>query len=303
MNILFGKRKSAKELPKPTQALNSAFAQEVLYLEEQVNMNCTLPVVTRLIELYTKAIELYEAEKNLKHIHYQERMQSLLSRTNVIQLFKQNSGHAPQRKLSINTSPIAQNNIISKAETPKAITLASPKAVAFKAKLQTIPELQVERNCEQVIKEHTQESSNVCRKIQDNLKNQSESLSQRLMFRKQATTPRYGKSCFVFEEHSQSDISAGEAKSNPVEEFENELEAIMEKYVEEKTKIKTLIREKYQEYFDETKTIKGEVREKLIQELTKNMNIEIFESLADIDKQRNDEIATARKKLHQKSLF
>jgi hypothetical protein len=221
----------------------------------------------------------------------------------VIQLFKQNSGHAPQRKLSINTSPIAQNNIISKAETPKAITLASPKAVAFKAKLQTIPELQVERNCEQVIKEHTQESSNVCRKIQDNLKNQSESLSQRLMFRKQATTPRYGKSCFVFEEHSQSDISAGEAKSNPVEEFENELEAIMEKYVEEKTKIKTLIREKYQEYFDETKTIKGEVREKLIQELTKNMNIEIFESLADIDKQRNDEIATARKKLHQKPLF
>ncbi|OMJ83051.1 hypothetical protein SteCoe_16082 [Stentor coeruleus] len=303
MNILFGKRKSAKELPKRTQTLNSAFAQEVLYLEEQVNMNCTLPVVTRLIELYTKAIEIYEAEKNLKHIHYQERMQSLLSRTNVIQLFKQNSGHVPQRKLSINTSPICQNDLIPKAETPKAMTLVSPKAVAFKAKLQTIPELQVERNCEQVIKEHTQESSNISRKIQDNLKNQSESLRQRLMFRKQATTPRYGKSCFVFEEHSQSDISAGEAKSNPVEEFENELEAIMEKYVEEKTKIKNLIKEKYQEYFDETKTIKGEVREKLIQELTKNMNIEIFETLSEIDKLRNEEIATARKKLHQNPLF
>lgn len=301
MNILFGKRKSAKELPKPTQTLASAFAQEVLYLEEQLNLNCTLPLVTRLIELYTKAIETYEAEKNLKHIHYQERMQNLLSRTNVIQLFKKNSEPISKPKLSVLSSPTESNAVSPKSHTPK--TEPSPKSIAFKAKLQTIPELRVERNCDQLIKEHTQENCNIIKKIQDNLKNQSESLNQRLMFRKQATTPKYGKSCFIFEEPSQFDTSAGDLVSSPIDDFEKELEDIMEKYVEQKTKTKIQIREKYQEHINETKSIKGEVRDKLFQVLTKNMDKEILETLADIDKQRNDEIATARKRFHQNSLF
>ncbi|OMJ90743.1 hypothetical protein SteCoe_6820 [Stentor coeruleus] len=303
MNILFGKRKLAKELPKPTQTLTSAFAQEVLYLEEQLNLNCTLPIVTRLIALYTKAIEIYEAEKNLKHIHYQERMQNLLSRTNVILLFKKSPEPAIKSKLSVLSSSETSSIVSPKSETPKAGPLTSPKSIAFKAKLQTIPELRVERNCDQLIKEHTQENCNIIKKIQENLKNQSESLNQRLMIRKKAITPKYGKSCFIFEEPSQFDTSAGDLVLSPIEDFEKELEDIMEKYVDKKAKSKIQIKEKYQEHINETKTFKGEVRDKLFQELTKNMEKEILETLADIDKQRNDEIATAKKRFHQNSLF
>jgi len=83
MHILFGKKKSLKALSKPTFKLPPNFAQEVLALEEQVNINCTHSTITQLLSLYTQAIEYYEAERNLKHLHYHERMQHLLSKTNV----------------------------------------------------------------------------------------------------------------------------------------------------------------------------------------------------------------------------
>ena len=227
MNILFGKRKSSKLETKPTQTLSPEFAQEMLYLEECLNLNCSLSTVTRLIELYTKAIEFYEAEKNLKHIHYQERMQSLLSRTNVIQLFKNPSVSRSQSKVFTNNS------------------FVSPKS---KPSLIINTDLAVERNCEKVIKAHTLESSTVSRKLQENLKNQYDRLDQRLFFRKQST-PKVVIKTQRFEEMNQCDISAGEAKVNPIEEFEKDVERIIEKYVEEKIKIKEKIEKDYQEYF------------------------------------------------------
>ena len=242
MHILFGKRRSSKEQPKPTPMLSPNFAEQVIDLEEQINLNCTLPTVTRLIGLYTKAIEFYEAEKNLKHIHYQERMQSLLSRTNVIQLFKTTQNPLPQVKPVLQISPKSASNSHS-----------------FEEK-RTNSDLAVERTCEKVLKELVIENSHTFKKIQDNLKNQSDGLNQRLISRKQSQTPKY-KGKFVFEETNQCDISAGEAKNNPVEEFENEVEGIMEKYIEEKVIEKQRVHEKYEEYFTETRMMRGRYRD------------------------------------------
>ena len=288
MNILFGKRKSGKETNKPTPTLTPVFAQEVLDLEEQLNINCTLPIVTRLMELYKKAIEFYEAEKNLKHIHYQERMQNLLSRNNVISLFK--STHNAGK----------QNNAIT--ETLKIPEIKTPerRSPSSKLKLLINTDLNVERTCEKVIKQHTASNSNLSQRIYDNLKNQSEGLNQRLFERRQATTPRLPHRV-KNEEMNQCDISAGEAKVNPVEEFEKEVEKILEKNLEERIKIKQQIKDKYQEYFSETEAFKGEIRDKLLNELTKNMNKEIADFIAESDKQRNEEISAARQKLNQKS--
>ena len=288
MYILFGKRKFAKEHVKPTLTLDSSFAQEVLDLEEKLNLNCTLSAVARLMELYTKAIEFYEAEKNLKHIHYQERMQSLLTRSNVIQLFN-----------STQTSNKHNNIITGASKNPNS---SETKAPSPKNKLWINTELKVERTCDKVIKQHTVDNVNLSQKLHDNIKNQYEGLNLRLFERKKASTPRINSN-FGTEGVDQCDISAGEAKKNSVEEFEKEVERILEKHLKEKIKVKQKIKEKYQEYFDETELFKGEIKEKLLQELTKNMDKEIMEYSIKADKRRNEEISAARQILKKKSFI
>lgn len=274
MHILFGKKKTTKELSKPTFKLPTNFAQEVLALEEQVNINCTHSTITQLLSLYTKAIEYYEAEKNLKHIHYQERMQSLLSKTNVI--------------IQLSTSPSPQ---------PSPKTVVTPKAKLPKT------ELVLERTCNKVLSDHKTENFGLGKKIQENLKNQSDNLAQRLLTRKLAQTPKHTKSKFNFEETSQFDISAGEIKINCVEEFENNVENILEKYLIEKEKEKRSINDKYLEYFEEIDRIKGDVKDKLVQELSRNLQKELDERMAELDERRQSEIALARRKFFSGTKF
>ena len=199
-------------------------------------------------------------------------MQSLLSRTNVIQLFKNPSVSRSQSKVFTNNS------------------FVSPKS---KPSLIINTDLAVERNCEKVIKAHTLESSTVSRKLQENLKNQYDRLDQRLFFRKQST-PKVVIKTQRFEEMNQCDISAGEAKVNPIEEFEKD--------VEEKIKIKEKIEKDYQEYFIESKSMKGEMAERLAQQLEKNMKEEIEDEIVRMNDRRNNEIKAARNIFNQKSL-
>ena len=269
MKTLFGKKRSAKSYPSPSAPFTAIFAKEILDLEEQVNLNCSLPVVTRLVNLYKKAIEYYEGEKNLKHIHYQERLQMLLGKTNVLQ------------SLKLSNSPVP---------SPQSFSSNSPR------NKQGFTELVIERNCEKVIKEHLVGNLDVAKRIQNNLRGQSENLNQRIMLRKIAHSPRYTKR-FVFDESS-TDRESG--SNNPVEEFENEVEEILEKYMNDKKKDKKEIQEKYEEHFNETNLISGQMKQQLLQELQKNMNFEIQQALLEADTKRLDKVATAREKLNNR---
>jgi hypothetical protein len=300
MNILFGKRKSSKHLTTLSNSVISAdFAQEVLYLEEQLNINCSMRTVTRLIELYTKAIEYYEAEKNLKHIHYQERMQNLLSRTNVIQLFNSNPvKSSPIKAPSIKETSIRENRI-KVAPVKDNLTRDPPvKTFTKKTNLTINPDLVLDRTCEKVIKDHNRGNSNISKKIQENLKDQYEELQKKLFFRRQ--TPKSSSSSF-FSPVNQCDISAGQTSHSMIE-FEKEVENIVEKYFEEKINAKQNIEERYKEYFFETKFMKGEIGNRLLEELKKNMHKDIESKLIEIDAKKNDEITAARLKLNQNNL-
>ena len=69
--------------PTPGPELPPHFAEEVLDLEGEVAMHCTLKDVLRLIELYTLATEHYEAIQDSKYLHYQDRITALLTRKDV----------------------------------------------------------------------------------------------------------------------------------------------------------------------------------------------------------------------------
>ena len=320
MNILFGKRKSKQENVKPTHTLSPSIAKEISLLEEQVIYNCTIPTVSRLMELYTKSIELLEAEKNLSHIIYQQKMQSLLSNSHVINLYK-----SPV----ISTSAVKEvmENKASERENEMEFVLDSkidskfkknfsgnispkdapaPNSPTAKPKLVINTELAVKRSCEKVIKQHSVRNSDLSKQLQDNLKKQYNGLSQRLFSRKQANTPKHNMH-FRFEEptenENEKELKTGGTRTNPVEEFENEIERILEQSIEEKNLARKEIEEKYREHLNEIEFFKGDVKVKLMQELHKNMQAEIQDLLTQIDKKRFDSISSARQRLNNKSLY
>lgn len=297
MHILFGKKKSFKEMPKPTFKLASNFAQEVIELEEQVNVNCTVVTVTKLMSLYKQAIEFYEADRDLKHIHYQERMQNLMTKTNVIQVLTQAASPAPSPRPPPLISPKCLSLSFSRnleISSPTAIQICSPKSKPAPA------DLVVERNCNKVLSDHKTENIDLGKKIHENLKHQSDNLSQRLLSRKLAQTPKVNKR-FTFEETNQCDISAGESKLFVVEEFEKNIENILEKFIHIKNCEKRKIEEKYREYFDEIEMIRGDVKEKLVIELNRNMNKEIEKAVEAVERKREKELDEERKKLKKSS--
>jgi hypothetical protein len=161
---------------------------------------------------------------------------------------------------------------------------------------QVTTELVLERNCEKVLKDHMSGNFNVAQKIQDNLKGQAESLTQRIIMRKLTHSPKSDQK-FLFDESS-TDRDSG--TNNPVEEFEKEVEEILEKCLNEKNKAKKEIKEKYQQHFDETQHFHGEIKEMLVDELKNRMLIEINQAFTDADLQRNDEVANARQKLNSR---
>ena len=275
MNILFGKRKSEHHTHIEPE-ISPSFAQTVLDLESELNYKCTMNNVKKLMELYTKAIEFYEEVKNPKYTHYQERMQILLTRKDVQALLnktvKPKFNHMHQEEIKENIGP----NHVGKSSLPK---------------------LPLERNCEKVVQNHNVETSIVSKQIVEHLRTQSESLLQRVESRRNARSKRFR----VFETN-QCDKSGGEARITPAEEFELEVEIIMERFVEEKNIMKREIEEKYNEYLSEVNCMEGEIIKSLVGELKKNMKLEIEERIKEMEAKRAGAIAVARKKLANKNV-
>ena len=315
MNILFGKRKPKHEIVKHTQALSLSIGKEISFLEDTLLLNCTLPTVSRLMQLYTRSIEFYEAEKNLSHIIYQQKLQSLLSNPQVIKLFK------PSDTSTTKVEEVIENKA-SEVEDEEEFVLDSkiesrfkkrnignispkdapaPYSPTAKPKLVINTELSVKRNCDKVIKQHSVRNSNLSKQLQDNLKNQYNNLTQRLFSRKQVNTPKQNMH-FRFGEINENQPKSGLIRTNPVEEFEIEIERILEQSIDEKFQSKQEIEEKYKEHLNEIEFFKADVKSKLTEELLKNMKEEIQDRNTQIDKKRFEAIITARQRLNAISL-
>ena len=92
MQVLFGRK-------RPKQSVSTKFAEEVLDLEISLDMKCDLPKVKRLMELYSRAIEYYAPLQDPKYLHYQDRLHTLLTRSDVLSLL--DGASAKPQKLSL----------------------------------------------------------------------------------------------------------------------------------------------------------------------------------------------------------
>jgi hypothetical protein len=264
MNMLFGRHRGAK-ICEPDTDIRSTFSQEVLDLEVELNFTCSVENISALMELYTQAIEFYLPLKSPKLHYYHEKMQKLLSRTDVLSVLNQQ-----------NTSEVASE----KDKTVNKFSTHSGK-------------LPLERSCEKVIQNHHQNSSSITKEIVENLRSQNETLNARLEYRKKM---KNGKS----PGKKSHEISGGEEKMSLVDLFEAEVERIMENFVEEKTRAKKEIEEKYREYVLELEGMEGEIMQKVLKEVRYNMKAEIEHRFKEIEDNRNQAMASARKRFMRK---
>ncbi|CAG9333071.1 unnamed protein product [Blepharisma stoltei] len=305
--MMFGRKHQSKTVPDDypddsLPVLSPTFAQEVLDLEGELDFCVSFPMIQRLLALYSQAIEQLESIKDPRYLHYQDRMQKFLAREEVLKVIKDYQN--PQKPLRSSLTP-----------TPESVRDTYRKRAEekqkIKAKLMNSPpnkDITIERNAEKAILSHTTESSSASKRIQENLQSQAENLNSRLRDRvnqRSASTNRRDFRSNTFSAGSlgikkfleESDRSGGAPKKSHIELFEEEVEKVMEKYIEEKINVKRKLTESYQEQIKEIQSM-GESL--LIGSLIKTMNDtlgeEIENAVQEIEKRRKEEISAIRQR-------
>ncbi|CAG9318727.1 unnamed protein product [Blepharisma stoltei] len=146
------------------------FADLILNFEIELDFSITVEKVSRLMELYTKAIEYYEAVGDLKFIHYSERLRKLMTRPEVLNLFH-------QKPKIIEKAPEVKINLVKQEENHKVKRPQSAKHRPVLVKKTT-----------DAITSHSNETSLTSIRIKENIKTQEgDSLEKRLEERRRNT--------------------------------------------------------------------------------------------------------------------
>jgi hypothetical protein len=94
-------------------------------------------------------------------------------------------------------------------------------------------------------------------------------------------------------EHSESHQS----EFVSIETFEAEIEGIVDRYAEEKLKVKKEVEEEYENCLNDLSSYSGDVFQELKSEIKKNMMNEISDKLSGLEERKSREISKAREKL------
>ena len=249
------------------------FAQQLLDLEASLQLSNSLDSLRPLLQLYSviptqQAIEYYESISDAKHHFYQEKMKETLVKHNTLLIKSSSQPNSPKSK-----------------------------------------DLSQHRRADKSIKEHEVDSSRLSRQISLNLHNQDSNLTLKLRSRQSKLNSPTVKSCknqtrksktFRFEvvsSESESDKSAGFGISGKIE-FEDRIEDVVEKFVKEKHQKGKEIRKKYKEEIGEVLKMKGgELIDRIVENMKRNMKEEIEEAEGKIEDERRLEIVRIKEEL------
>lgn len=196
-----------------------------------LDYSCSLATLKQLLQLYSTAIEHYESIEDPRFLQFQERMQNLLMRRDVLDIMSKGN----QEESKVTSEDIAKKK--NEADRQR-------RARAQRLEHQ-LTDQDPQKTVENIVeKQRTLERQNIT-KIRDQIENQSASLNDRLQqrIRRKSAEPvtvrkksdSIDKKRRFFEE---SDRSGGLLESNKPAEtkinFEAEFEKLMEKFVEQK---------------------------------------------------------------------
>ncbi|CAG9315574.1 unnamed protein product [Blepharisma stoltei] len=283
---MFQKSKSQKVSPKHTEApyrlvLPQNFAEDVLNQEMALSIQCSIPQVSRLMELYSAAIEYYESIPDLKYLHYQERLQKLLTRRDVLKLLNDQ----PHR-----SSKLSESAPISIRKPPEKLKLKIKPVIPYEEIAPTQPV--IVRGAEEVITTHNKETNITSNKVRDNIRVQEgKELKERLEARKRSNSSQPIQRKNSYKNGKKPDME------NQMEKYQEEIEKIIEKYLEKKIVKIQEIKEKYKEQMNEIKAMgDNDTIKEILREMDKQMLREIEEITQQLAQERKNEIAELKGK-------
>ena len=250
------------------------FADQVLKLEISVDVESSMDSLRSLLELYSvfciqQAIEFYESIRDPKYKYYQDRMMEILQKQN--------------------------NLLLASNEEP------CPRPSAISGLVQ-------QRQADKTIKQHEEATHYMSRQMSINLQSQNDSMVSRFINRKSrniSAEPKFPIKTEIFGKNFQyhkrrssegeSDKSGGVSLTKEAEDFERELEEIMEQSVLEKIEKTQEIKKKYKSQIEEIQKMKGQLMDQLVKELQRGMQ----EELSVLESMLEDKRKVAIKKIRE----
>lgn len=270
------------------------FAEDLLDLEMDLERNCNLDTIRHLVSLYSvitkkRAIEHYESKKDSKYKAYHNRMKSLLQKTQVQQVLTASSkpfSRPPLSSINVNNLKSPDPNLTS--ESPQVPNLTpsrsceidqnqAPNTPVFKetpTKNLRTAEIQIEDYC--------QETQNSKRHVICNIKNQEDTIENKLKARKINRSQ-------TLSSRIEGDKGAGRDR------YQDGIVEIMEKFLNEKVEGVVGIKRKYRDQIEEIKAMgKSQMIVEVIKEMERAMEEEVKQYCEELDKRKAEEIARAR---------
>ncbi|OMJ95851.1 hypothetical protein SteCoe_570 [Stentor coeruleus] len=298
------------------------YAMKLIDKEIQLEGDCHLQVLTELVELYRVGIEYYEDIKDHRYWDFQNRLQKILLRPQVLQLmqvenqkYQDAHGNPRLRQRSQTHVPISSQEKVKLFEkNKKELTLKLEDTNAYQIANKT-------KTATKVVENQQGKTEEVISKAIDDIKSQEFNLNERLKQRKKRiidcsldseTNPSTTKdqspgftfpaspmciqidssnnSSFFFEFGDEKSVNISLQKA---EELEGIIEKIMEDNFMEKTDRVTEIKVKYETQINEYSG-QGGIFANIINEMKMKMQEEIEYVTKELDLKRKDAIAKAK---------
>ena len=272
--------------------LSPELATQIIEKEIEMDKTVTLALIQELTSLYTEAVEHYESQENPKYLDFQEKIQKMLVRPQVLAVINPKpSGVSPRKSLSPCKRPFEEHRKHMSMQLSSNLQASNLMNVINSQSTKT---KETSENLRNVIKsqEKDLESKLMARRNKKELRSQSESLNANQVF-----------NCDVsyVEQESNSSTKSSLIISQDIKEshekYEKRLEEIMEKNFNELALRVMEVRERYEKEIEDICSCEG-FGEMIVKEMRKNMENDIEELKGIFEAKRKKEILAVREEIN-----
>jgi hypothetical protein len=280
------------ELPQ----LPPKFMERVSRFEGEVESQCSVENIKSLMELYTvktrqAGIEYFESVNDLVFLKYQEKLQGLLSRKDV-------------------QEALAGPPVVKKPPAAKMKSALRPIPKKPLGSREVISTLTEKRSAELLLNTQLRNATASKRTLQESVKSQKDSLELRMQQRRSSCgradiatrSPMTSPKAFGARQFFESDLDKQMTPSKVAlmtDEFERELEAIMEDHVKSKLDTLKQIRERYEvQIADLSRMPESEVISQLLATMRERMEADMKTAQRELEEHKAHRIAGLKQRLH-----
>ena len=240
--------------PSRTRTLSADLAASILYREMQLDSRLSVETVHSLVDLYSRAMEDFEANKDPRYLELQDRMHRMLTRPDVFKLMQVHNHCLPSEP----------------------------------------PQIAPQRKFDRILLTISDSSRSVGIKAQRDLESQDHTLARKLSLRRHARFCKTQclsseASSVSTADNKLFDLDVSGMSEERMGRFEDRLEQVMERHFAEKAQRLAEIHIKYQAEIAEVQAL-GTLGQQVVQQMKLAMQREIDQVVHEIDSRRKEEV-------------